>query len=97
MLKKKKTAANYQKYQKGQNETTNSIKQLKKSCKESLAENIKNNPKLFWQYASAKCPNKHSVPDLTHHDQTVSDPDIKAKILNKQFALAFTQETACQL
>ena len=73
-FKKKKTDANYQKYQKAWNEATNSIKQLKKRHEERLAENIKNNPKLFWLYASVKCRNRHSVPDLTHHGQTVSDP-----------------------
>ena len=54
-FKKKKIDAKYQKYQKAQNEATNSIKQLKKRHEERLAENIKNNPKLFWQYASVKC------------------------------------------
>jgi len=34
---------------------------------------------------------------LTHHGQTVSDPAIKAKILNNQFASAFTSETASKL
>ena len=90
-FKEKKTAANYQKYQKAWNEATNSIKQLKKSHEERLAEHIKNSPKLFWHYASVKYQNKHSVPDRTD-----SDPAIKAKILNNQFASAFTPETASQ-
>ena len=34
---------------------------------------------------------------MTHHGQTVSDPAIKAKILNNQFASAFTSETASKL
>ena len=96
-LEKKKTAANYQKYQKAWNEVTNYIKQLEKSHEERLAENIKNNPKLFWQYASVKCHNRHSIPDMTHHGQTVSDPAFKAQVLNNQFASAFTPETASQL
>ena len=62
--------------------------------KKNLADEIKENPKSFWNYVRSKTKARQGVSDLKRDDGTFAhtDPE-KAKELNNFFASVFTRES----
>ena len=59
-----------------------------------VTENIKENPKAFWNYLSSKRHNQPSTPTLIDplSGKTLEDPNEKANLLNYHFASVLTTQ-----
>ena len=69
------------------------INKAKNEYENSIANDIKVNPKRFWKYVNSKVKTKSKISELTNkNNETVSDDYGKAQALNEQFASVFTVE-----
>ena len=95
----------WNRYQKNKNETTRSsynearnvatktVKDAKKNFERKIANEVKSNPKSFWNYVKSKTKAKSPLSTLVKSDGTNVEKDIdKAELLNGFFASVFTKE-----
>ena len=80
-------------YIKVRNEATKGVTSAKRQFERRLAQEIKENPKRFWNYVRSKTKVKSGISDLTKEDgsKTKSDEE-KAEVLNDFFASVFTRD-----
>jgi len=63
---------------------------LRSEYENSIARNMKCNPKAFWSYVNSKTKTKTSLPTLISHNSTEASSDAdKAAVLN-QFSVVFS-------
>ena len=64
----------------------------------SIANNLKGNPKQFYQYVSSKLSKKDPIPELTDDNgtKTTSDEE-KSTLLNNYFSSVFTNENTSNI
>ena len=56
-----------------------------------MAEDVKSNPKAFYQYVASKTKSKESVPNLHKADGSLTEDDLeKAEVLNN-FLVVYLQ------
>ena len=85
-----------EKYQKYIEERDNVNKQLKKERKDhekKIAENCKQNPKMFWKYINSRLKSHSGISPLKDKDdKIINEDEAKANILNDFFSSVFTRE-----
>ena len=84
-------------FKKCRNNLRSKTRQLRESFENTLANNMKQNPKTFWKYALSRMKTIVEIPTLTLSDgsRAVSSLE-KAEKLNNYFCSAFTSEdTSC--
>ena len=65
---------------------------LGRDFERDLAHNVKNNPKVFWQYCNSKLKNKPRLADLNTSEGALAQGDNeKAYLLNEYFVSVYTQ------
>ncbi|KAK3099345.1 hypothetical protein FSP39_003028 [Pinctada imbricata] len=80
-------------YRKVRNEASSAVKLAKKEHEQSIAKNIKKDPKSFWRYVKSKTKIKESIPNLNSTDNMAVDDLIgKTTLLNNYFVSVFTKE-----
>jgi ribonucleases P/MRP protein subunit RPP40 len=80
-------------YNKVRNKVTSEIRRTKKNFEQKLAEEIRDNPKLFYSYVRSKSKTKVKVGPLKNSDGSiVGDSRGMSKVLNDYFATVFTDE-----
>jgi hypothetical protein len=80
-------------YNKIRNKVTSEIRKAKKNFEINLAEQIKENPKLFYGYVRSKSKTKVKVGPLENRDgKIVGDSKGMSKLLSEYFSSVFTEE-----
>ena len=93
--KKYPTIANYNIYAKLRNQVKWACKKAKREREQMVAEDVKENPKAFYQYVASKTKSKETIPNLYKPDGSLTDDDLgKAEALNNYFSSVFTAEDA---
>ena len=93
IYKKYRTKTAQYNYNIARNRVSLKIKLMKKSKENSIAKNIKNDPKNFYQYVASKTVKKEGIYDLIDKDgKLTSDDKEKCDILNSFFSSVFTIE-----
>ena len=83
----------YQNYVKERNLATKLIRKAKIDHERKIAENSKENPKIFWNYINSQRKCKESISALVGQDGKIHTENIdKACILNDFFSSVFTKE-----
>ena len=91
--KKYRSTENYNTYARARNQVKWESRKLTKMKEIHLAREVKNNPKVFYQYVSRKSKPKESVSNLRRADGSLTESNAeKAKVLNEFFSSVFTQE-----
>ena len=84
---------NWNNYVQARNRTTAQVKQAKRLYEKKIANQIKTNPKCFWNMVREKTKVKEGIYDLTNKDGAIITKDEeKANILNSFFVSVFTKE-----
>ena len=90
---KNRTPENWDNYVLARNRTTAQVKQAKRLYEKEIANQIKTNPKCFWNMVREKTKVKEGIYDLTNKDGVIITKDEeKANILNSFFVSVFTKE-----
>ena len=80
-------------YNQARSRVSYKIKLMKKNKENSIAQNIKNNPKAFYQYIASKSVKKEGVANLINSDGKLTNNDKeKCDILNNFFNSVYTIE-----
>ena len=80
-------------YNKLRNKVTSEIRKVKRNFEQNLAEQIKDNPKLFYGYVRSKSKTKVKVGPLENSEGIiVGDNKGMSKMLNEYFSTVFTDE-----
>ena len=75
------------------NKVTHQVEQDRADFERKVANEVKENSKVFWRYVNSSRKTRSSIPDLKCHDGTFASTDQqKANALNHQFASVFTIE-----
>ena len=83
----------YLRYTQKRNAIRNLTRSLRLNYENSIAQNLRNNPKRFWSYVKSKTKVKSSIPTLISPDQNEAATDKeKATLLNSFFCSVFTRE-----
>merc|ERR1711860_460210 len=91
--KKYRTKTAQYNYNIARNRVSFKIKLMKKSKENSIAKNIKKDPKKIYQYVASKTVKKEGIYDLINKDgKLTSDDKEKCDILNSFFSSVFTIE-----
>lgn len=88
----------YKAYARARNQARNEVRRAIKKFEQSIANDIKSNPKKFWAYTNSKLKSRREIPQLEKTDgsKTENDND-KAATLNKFFVSVFTEEDVSTL
>ena len=91
-----KDAQNYQEFCRLRNQVRRLTRKAQKQYEKHIINQIKQNPKKFWQYAQAKMTTRIGIPNLIKSeddkdDLTKSDSE-KAQVLADYFSSVFTRE-----
>ena len=91
--KRFRTKANFKAYARARNQVKWALRNSVKEREQTLAKNIKSDPKAFFNYVSSMSKPKEGVANLVKEDGslTVSDSE-KAEVLNNFFSSVFTEE-----
>ena len=84
----------YLDYTKARNQARKATRQAVKTLEQSIAKDIKSNPKHFWSYARSKMKTRPRIGDLQTEENaelTTTDKE-KAEVLCKFFSDVFTRE-----
>lgn len=88
-----KNQYDYRKFCTARNKLRSHTRALRLNFENTLAEEVKVNPKAFWKYTKSKLTVKSGVGDLKDSAGIIhSDNDTKAEILNDFFSGVFTKE-----
>lgn len=89
-----KTQENWGKFTKARNISNRVIIKAKSEFENKIALEIKNNPKLFWNYIKSKSCKNNDIPSIidTEGNECPSDTD-KANAFNEYFASVYTRES----
>ncbi len=87
-----KHGKDYERYKKINNSTKSSVRKQIRNFEADIANNSKNNCKIFWRYVNSKLKTKIKVPDLKtdQHNTTTSEQE-KANLLNNFFKSVFSK------
>ena len=92
-FKKYKTKENQLLYARARNQVIWAIRKHKKLKEQSIAKNIKKNPKELFQYLNSKTKSKESIPNLEDKEGNVVESDSeKCEVMNKFFSSVFVNE-----
>ena len=85
------------KYNRVRNKTAKLVKRARKKYERNIADEVKGNPKKFWQYINSKSKIKQGVQELCsdwkdEKSQKTDDDKEKADILANFFSSVFTKE-----
>ena len=81
-----------------QKTTRRSLQRAKRGyISDHLANNIKDNPKVFWTFVKKTKSEEVEISDLKVNNSVISDAKGKAEALNNQFASVFTQENTDEI
>ena len=91
-----KDVQNYQEFCRLRNQVRRLTRKAQKQYEKDIINQIKQNPKKFWQYAQAKMATRMGIPNLIKSDDdkddlTKSDSE-KAQVLADYFSSVFTRE-----
>ena len=91
--KKRKTDQNWAQFTTIRNKCNREIILQKKNFEKKIASNIKNNPKIFWNYVKYATGGQKEIPAL-HNEQgnSVTDNLKKAELFNQYFCDVYTTE-----
>ena len=91
--KKYRTMTNYLNYCNARTRVNYFMRKERRNKETKIAEDIKNNPKKFYQYISSNTVKRDSIPDLINEDGSKAKTDEeKSSTLNQFFNSVFTQE-----
>ena len=79
-------------YENMERQVKNQIRNTKKNYERRLAREIKNNPKLFYNYINSKKSNRVAVGPLKHEGKLVTDCEEICDKLGNHFGSVFTKE-----
>ena len=83
----------YKEYCKIRNSLREYTRELRRNFEESIADEIKENPKAFWKYTKSKTTVRSGVSDLKDKEGVMhSDDSAKSEILNEFFCSVFKRE-----
>ena len=90
---KTKAGEDYLKYTRARNQARWATRKAQRAFESKLAEDVKKNPKVFWNYIRSKTKTKSKIPDLKTTDggKTTNSKE-KAELLNTYFKEVFTKE-----
>ncbi|KAK3101568.1 hypothetical protein FSP39_004535 [Pinctada imbricata] len=84
---------NHHIYKVARNNASGKIKKAKREYEQSIANNVKKDPKTFWKYVKTKTKIKDSIKNLRDSDDKIIDDQTKkANLLNNYFTSVFTKE-----
>ena len=79
-----KDGQDYLQYARARNQAKGAIRKSIKDFEKSVAQDIKRNPKKFWQYINSKVKSRGGVAELYKDDDTKTSSDLeKAEVLNE--------------
>ena len=91
--KKNKSIENWESFKQIRNSTNRIVQSNKCKFENKLAQEIKTNPKQFWNYVRSKSKKSNSYPDLIDEGSNIiSDDKQKANYFNEYFASVYTDE-----
>ena len=83
----------YNKYIEKRNETNKQLKKERKDHERKIAENCKQNPKMFWKYINSRLKTQSGISPLRDENgNIISEEEGKATILNNYFSSVYTRE-----
>ena len=92
--KRHPTISNYKLYCKYRNQVKWESRKSVKSKEKRIAQQIKTNPKLFYQYVSSKIKGRENISNLLKDDGTLTENDQqKAEVLKTFFHSVFTDDS----
>ena len=81
-------------FKQARNKCTSVINKAKKSFEKKIANEIKTNPKSFWNYVNSQRKCKPTIPHLLKPDNNTTSDDLdKANTLNTFFSSVFVKDT----
>ena len=93
IYKKYPTIQNYNAYARARNQVKWGVKKAKKLKEKSIAQEIKNNPKMFFRYVNSKIKPKEGVSNLVKEDGKLTENNQeKTEVLNNFFQSVYTSE-----
>ena len=87
----------YEEFCRARNQVRHITRKAKIAFEKSIANDVKDNPKKFWQYTKSKTKTRSKIPDLETKDQdgrtqTAETSEEKAEVLKSYFSSVFTKE-----
>ncbi|XP_069119069.1 uncharacterized protein [Argopecten irradians] len=88
-----KTDNNYQSYKIARNKATRLLRLSQRSYEKSIAENIKDSPKLFWNYVRSKTKTKSTITRVNNPNGDLTETDKEtAEVMNDSFVSVFVED-----
>jgi len=82
----------YNNFKIARNKVTDCIRKSKYKYEKNIAENAKQNPKLFWKYVRSKSKTITGINGMEINGEKTTDDKIIAEEFNRHFISVFTQE-----
>lgn len=79
-------------YKKVEKDVQKSVRRAKRNLERKLAKHAKKNPKAFYKYLNSKTSNRQTVGPLKEGDETITEDERMANMLNLFFTSVFTKE-----
>ena len=90
--KKYPNRTNYQLYCVSRSNVNYQLRKQRRLQETKIANNMKGNPKQFYQYVSSKTSKKDPIPDLENNGIKTTTDEEKSTLLNDYFSSVFTKE-----
>ena len=91
--RKHKSTEAWENFTQTRNSTNRAIITHKREFETDLAHNIKNNPKMFWNYVKSLTGGQKDIPPITDsHGNTIKSDKEKAELFNNYFCEVYTKE-----
>ena len=93
-----RTGRDYENYISARNSSKKMLMSALKDYEANIAKQVKENPKMFWQYVNSKRKTRPGVGTLNDEsgNEVITDTE-KAELLNKYFSSVFTKENLEEL
>ena len=92
IYKKDKSPILWENFRKARNTTNHLVQESKHNFELKIAQEIKSNPKQFWNYVKAKNKGNNSFPNMTYENIYATEDKQKADLFNSYFCSVFTTE-----
>ena len=91
--KRNKNEENWALFKAARNKCNREIRAQKKEFEKTIAANVKNNPKIFWNYVKYTTGGQKEIPPIKNaQGETITDDMDKAEVFNNYFCEVYTDE-----